>query len=67
MEQAAAAAKAAREREQLFLRAASMGLLADVEALVAAGVDVSAVVRAAQQRTSACVVRSSLRLIHRRA
>ena len=47
MEAAAAAAKAAREREQLFLRAASMGLLADVEELVAQGVPVAAVVRAA--------------------
>ena len=55
MEAAAAAARAAREREQLFLRAASMGLLPDVEAVVAQGVDVTAVVRAAasQGRTRA--------------
>jgi hypothetical protein len=46
MEAAAAAAKASREREQLFLRASSMGLLADVEALVAQGVAVGTVVRA---------------------
>jgi hypothetical protein len=45
MEAAAAAAKASREREQLFLRAASMGLLGDVEELVAQGVSVAAVVR----------------------
>jgi hypothetical protein len=45
MEAAAAAAKADREREQRFLRVASMGLLADVEALVAEGVSVAAVVR----------------------
>jgi hypothetical protein len=50
MEAAAAAAKASREREQLFLRAASMGLLGDVEELVAQGVSVAAVVRDVARR-----------------
>ena len=61
MEAAAAAARAAREREQLFLRAASMGLLPDVEAVVAQGVDVTAVVRAARgaapRARNACATR----------
>jgi hypothetical protein len=45
MEAAASAAKAERERDQRYLRAASMGLLDEVEALVAEGVSVAAVVR----------------------
>ena len=47
MEAAAAAAKEQQRLQQVFLRAASMGLLADVEQLVAQGVSVAAVVRRA--------------------
>ena len=47
MEAAAAAAKEQQRLQQTFLRAASMGLLADVEQLVAQGVSVAAVVRRA--------------------
>ena len=51
MEAAAAAAKAASERERLLLGAASMGLLADVEGLVAQGASVAAVVRRSAARS----------------
>lgn len=51
MEAAAAAAKAASERERLLLGAASMGLLADVEDLVAQGASVAAVVRRCAARS----------------
>ena len=47
MEAAAAAAKEQQRLQQTFLRAASMGLLADVEQLVAQGVSVAAVARRA--------------------
>ena len=57
MEEAAAAARAAREREQKFLRAASLGALADVEALLEAGASVAATVRARALRRRAGLAR----------